>query len=206
MGICGVVAMASSWVVSCVKDSGSSYSSTKEFMVVMFVCEGRVGRGECRLLSSLALLLCVFGRSFFSGVSAIEVGDKFWGMFQMLHGFPGTVTCGKTFPLNYVVEFAPSALSADFLYFFGFVLLFSIDKVRWRSGKVRTVQRRLLIWCQECYDHALLVTGYDVLLSTLQGNLSFSTSSASSFASTHAGPDLSSSLTSRLRHHALSDS
>src|SRR6266702_806017 len=40
-----------------------------------------------------------------------------------------------------------------------------------------------------CYDHALLVTGYDVLLSTLQGDLSFSTSSASSFASTHAGPD-----------------
>src|SRR6266702_6515402 len=48
---------------------------------------------------------------------------------------------------------------------------------------------------ERCYDHALLVTGYDVLLSTLQGNLSFSTSSASSFASTHAGPDLSSSLT-----------
>src|SRR6266581_4392310 len=40
-----------------------------------------------------------------------------------------------------------------------------------------------------CYDHALLVTGYDVLLSTLQGDLSFSSSSASSFASTHAGPD-----------------
>ncbi len=40
-----------------------------------------------------------------------------------------------------------------------------------------------------CYNHALLVTGYDVLLSTLQGNLSFSTSSASSFTSTHAGPD-----------------
>src|SRR6266702_1524529 len=57
-----------------------------------------------------------------------------------------------------------------------------------------------------CYDHALLVTGYDVLLSTLQGNLSFSTSSASSFASTHAGPDFSSSRTLRLRHHALSDS
>src|SRR6266702_1989742 len=57
-----------------------------------------VGSGECRLLSSLVLLLCVFGRSFFSGVSAIEVGDKFWGMFQMLHGFPGAVACGKTFP------------------------------------------------------------------------------------------------------------
>src|SRR6266702_4624369 len=57
-----------------------------------------------------------------------------------------------------------------------------------------------------CYDHALLVTGYDVLLSTLQGNLSFSTSSASSFASTHAGPDHFHLIDLRLRHHALSDS
>src|SRR6266702_570015 len=70
--------------------------------------DGGIGRGMGErgmfffffLLSSLALLLCVFGRSFFSGVSAIEVGDKFWGMFQMLHGFPGAITCGKTFPLN----------------------------------------------------------------------------------------------------------
>src|SRR6266702_946161 len=58
----------------------------------------------------------------------------------------------------------------------------------------------------KCYDHALLVTGYDVLLSTLQGNLSFSTSSASSFASTHAGPDHFHLIDLRLRHHALSDS
>ncbi len=57
-----------------------------------------------------------------------------------------------------------------------------------------------------CYDHALLVTGYDVLLSTLQGNLSFSTSSASSFASTHAGPDYFSLLDLHLRHRTLSDS
>src|SRR6266702_3022259 len=57
-----------------------------------------------------------------------------------------------------------------------------------------------------CYDHALLVTGYDVLLSTLQGDLSFSTSSASSFASTHAGPDHFHLIDLRLRHHALSDS
>ncbi len=60
-----------------------------------------------------------------------------------------------------------------------------------------------------CYDHALLVTGYDVLLSTLQGNLSFSTSSVSFFASTHARPDYFSfidhSPTSRhsYRTHAL---
>src|SRR6266702_7265137 len=53
-----------------------------------------------------------------------------------------------------------------------------------------------------CYDHALLVTGYDVLLSTLQGDLSFSASSASSFASTHAGPDHFHRIDLRLRHHA----
>src|SRR6266702_424151 len=57
-----------------------------------------------------------------------------------------------------------------------------------------------------CYDHALLVTGYDVLLSTLQGNLSFSTSSVSSFASTHAGPDYFNLLDLHLRHRTLSDS
>src|SRR6266702_1392811 len=59
---------------------------------------------------------------------------------------------------------------------------------------------------QDCYDHALLVTGYDVLLSTLQGDLSFSSSSASSFASTHAGPVHFHLIDLRLRHHALSDS
>src|SRR6266702_3790887 len=48
--------------------------------------------------------------------------------------------------------------------------------------------------------------GYDVLLSTLQGNLSFSTSSVSSFASTHAGPDYFSLFDLPPRHHALSDS
>src|SRR6266702_1344169 len=58
----------------------------------------------------------------------------------------------------------------------------------------------------QCYDQALLVTGYDVLLSTLQGNLSFSTSSVSSFASTHAGPDYFSLLDLHLRHRTLSDS
>src|SRR6266702_3788453 len=96
-----------------------------------------------------ARLLFLFGRSFLVGVSAIEVGDKFWGVFQVLHGLPRTVTRGESFPLDEIVELAPSALSVDFLYFFGFVLFFSIDKVRWRSGKVRAVQRRFLVWCQE---------------------------------------------------------
>src|SRR6266702_7373579 len=100
MGICGVVAMASSWVVSRVKDSGSSYSSTKEFMIVIFVCEGEEEEGGMFCWRCSVRLLYPFGRSLFVGVPAIEVGDKFWSMFQMLHGFPGAVTCGKTFPLH----------------------------------------------------------------------------------------------------------
>ncbi len=60
-------------------------------------------------------------------------------MFQVFHRFPGTVTCGKSLPLDQVMEFAPSALSVDFLYFFSFVFFFSIDKVRWRSGEVRAM-------------------------------------------------------------------
>src|SRR6266702_5855370 len=66
----------------------------------------------------------------------------------------------------------------------------------------------MCVFCQlaPCYDHDLLVTGYDVLLSTLQGNLSFSTSSVSSFASTHAGPDYFHLFDLPPCHHALSDS
>ncbi len=73
-------------------------------------------------------------------------------------------------------------------------------------SKARKSHQDFYVQHPGCYDHALLVTGYDVLLSTLQGDLSFSTSSASSFASTHAGPDHFHLIDLRLRHHALSDS
>jgi len=45
---------------------------------------------------SLYVLRCPFH----IGISAIEVGDKFWGVFQMLHRFPGAVTHGETLPLD----------------------------------------------------------------------------------------------------------
>src|SRR6266571_6671985 len=64
----------------------------------------------------------------------------------------------------------------------------------------RTLVTACIVWC--CYDHALLVTGYDVLLLTLQGSLSFSASSVSSFASTHAGLDCFSLLDLYPRHLA----
>ncbi len=72
-----------------------------ELMVVIFVCEGRErGKEDCLVGVVSVRLLCSLGRSFFVGVSAIEVGDKFWGVFQMLHRFPGAVTRGETLPLD----------------------------------------------------------------------------------------------------------
>ncbi len=47
-----------------------------------------------------------------------------------------------------------------------------------------------------CYDHALLVTGYDVLLSTLQGNPPFSTSSHHPLPQPMPNPLVSASWTS----------
>ncbi len=61
-------------------------------------------------------------------------------------------------------------------------------------------------WVANCYDHALLVTGYDVLLSTLQGDTSFSASSVSFYTSTHARPDYLSFIDLRPHHITLSDS
>jgi len=45
-------------------------------------------------------LLSFVGRSFGVGVSAIEVGNKFRGVFQVLHRFPGAVTRGETLPFD----------------------------------------------------------------------------------------------------------
>ncbi len=46
------------------------------------------------------LLLSLVGRSFGIWISAVEVGDKFGGVFQVLHGFPGAVARGETLPLD----------------------------------------------------------------------------------------------------------
>src|SRR6266702_8658880 len=103
---------------------------------------------------SRGLLLCVLRGPVCIGISAIEVGYKFWGVFQVLHGFPGTVTRGESLPLDQVMEFTPSSLSPYLLDFFDLIFFFSIDKVRHWSGIVRPVQRHFLIRCQEVgVDH-----------------------------------------------------
>ncbi len=60
--------------------------------------EGDEGDGVWFVLR--VLLLSLVGRSFGGRVSAIEVGNKFGGVFQVLHGFPGAVTRGETLPLD----------------------------------------------------------------------------------------------------------
>ncbi len=100
----------------------------------------RSERKEMGLFFILRLsLLCFLGCPFCFGVLAIEVGNKFWGVFQVFHWFPGAVTHGETFPLDQVMEFVPPALSVYLLDFFDFVLLFSIDKVQCWSGIVQPV-------------------------------------------------------------------
>ncbi len=107
-------------------------------MFVVVVREEDV-RGMMGVFVFETSLLYVLRCPFHVGISVIEVGDKFGGVFQVLHGFPGAVTCGKTFPLDQVMEFAPPSLSAYLLYFFDFIFFFSIDKVRCWSGIVQPV-------------------------------------------------------------------
>ena len=68
--------------------------------MMLVVVREKKGGENCLVVVVLLCLLCCLGHSFFFGVLAIEVGDKFWGMFQMLHRFPGAVACGETFPFD----------------------------------------------------------------------------------------------------------
>ncbi len=59
-----------------------------------------VGRGGWGLSVLRGPLLCLLRCSFCIWILVIEVSDKFWGVFQVLHGFPGAVTRGESLPLN----------------------------------------------------------------------------------------------------------
>jgi len=63
-------------------------------------CEGDECEGDGVWFVLRVLLLSLFGRSFGIWISVVEVGNKFGGVFQMLHGFPGAVTRGETLPLD----------------------------------------------------------------------------------------------------------
>src|SRR6266702_4938446 len=80
-----------------------SYSSMKEEVMVSFCMEVGGCEGDGVWFVSKVLLLSWVGHSFGVWISAVEVGNKFGGVFQVLHGFPGAVTRGETLPLDKVV-------------------------------------------------------------------------------------------------------
>jgi hypothetical protein len=70
--------------------------------------------------------------------------DKVWGV-DLVRGFPRVVAIGISFPFNQVLESPGSSMTSvaddTFYHVFGF----SFDKVRWWSGKVRTVRNSFMI-------------------------------------------------------------
>src|SRR6266702_5700905 len=80
-----------------------SYSSMKEEVMMFLIVEVGKCEGDGVWFVSKVFLLSSVGRSFGVWISAIEVGNKFGGVFQMFHGFPGAVTRGETLPLDKVV-------------------------------------------------------------------------------------------------------
>ena len=79
----------------------------------------------------------------------IEGFDSVWGVFEVVSGFPGAFPDGKSFPLDKVVEFAPSASCLRLEDFFYLIFLFSINNIRGWLDEVCAMKFRLLIWCKE---------------------------------------------------------
>ena len=75
----------------------------------------------------------------------IESFDGVWGVLKIISRFPGAFSDGKAFPLDQVVEFAPSASCLCLEDFFYFVLLFSINDIRGWLDKVCVMIDLLLL-------------------------------------------------------------
>ena len=66
------------------------------------------------------------------------------GMSQISFRFPGVVTCGVTLPFDKV--YVSSSLSFVRNYRFQFVLVFSLNKVRWKVRVIGSVDVVFVIW------------------------------------------------------------
>jgi len=69
----------------------------------------------------------------------IEVSDKVRGILKMFWWFPCIVTHGKSLPFDIVLYLTPLASVTCVEDLLHFIFCFSIDKVRWWSGKVGSV-------------------------------------------------------------------
>ena len=71
--------------------------------------------------------------------------DEFWGM-HLISWFPCVVTFGVPFPFDEILELSSPTMTSVVDNALYFILLFTIDQVRWWLGEVRSVCCGFLIW------------------------------------------------------------
>jgi len=70
--------------------------------------------------------------------------NKVWGV-DLVRGFPHVVAIGISFPFDQVLEGPGSSMTSVADNALHYIFGFSFDKVRWWSGKVRTVRNSFMI-------------------------------------------------------------
>ena len=71
--------------------------------------------------------------------------DELWGV-HLVSWFPCVVTFGVPFPFDEILEPSGSSMTSVVDNAFYFVLLFTIDQIRWWSGEVGPVCCGFPIW------------------------------------------------------------
>ena len=68
------------------------------------------------------------------------------GSVYLISWFPCVVTFGVPFPLDEVLELSSPSMTSVVNNTFYFILFFAVDKIRWWSGKIRSVCCGFSIW------------------------------------------------------------
>ena len=82
---------------------------------------------------------------FFQGRASMVEFDQFWSMY-LISWFPCIVTFRVPLPFDEVLKLSSSSIILVISDALHFILLFSIDKVKWWSGKVWSVRCHFVIW------------------------------------------------------------
>ena len=71
--------------------------------------------------------------------------DELWGM-HLVSWLPGVVTFRVSFPFDEILESSSLAMMSVVHYLLHFILLFTINKIRWWLGEIGPVCCGFLIW------------------------------------------------------------
>ena len=74
--------------------------------------------------------------------------DELWGM-HLVSWFPSVVTFGVPFPFDEILELSSLTMMLVVDNTLHFILLFTINQVRWWSGEIWSVCCCFLIWRKE---------------------------------------------------------